>query len=87
MKEDHRQKALEALARFRHEIREAGFSEDELSDIIGHVVSLEDEVKNPQPDKAAIKESTEALENITHQPEVVDAITKVVNFFNSIGIR
>jgi hypothetical protein len=87
MKDDHRQKALEALSRFRQEVREAGFSEDELSDIIGHVTALEDEVQNPQPDKAAMKESTEALENITHQPEVVDAVTKVVNFFNSIGIR
>lgn len=87
MKDDHREKAIVALTRFRKEVREAGFSENELSDIMGHVIALEDEVKNPQPDKAVIKESTEALENITHQPEVVDAITKVVQFFNSIGIR
>jgi hypothetical protein len=87
MKDDHRRKALEALTRFRREVREAGFSEDELSDIIGHVAALEDEVNSPQPDQAAMKESTEALDNITHQPEVVDAVTKVVNFFNSIGIR
>jgi len=31
MKDDHREKAAMALARFRKEVREAGFSEDELA--------------------------------------------------------
>jgi len=87
MKDDHRKKALEALSRFRQEVREAGFSENELSDIIGHVSALEDEVKSPQPDKAAMKESTQALDDITHSPEVTDALARVVRFFNSIGIQ
>jgi len=87
MKDDHREKAILALSRFRKEVREAGFSEDELSDILGHVSALEDEVKAPAPDKAAIKSSTEALEEVTHSPEVTDAVARVVRFFNSIGIQ
>ena len=86
MKDDHREKAIMALSRFRKEVREAGFSEDELSDIFGHISALEQEVKAPQPDKAAIKSSTDALEDITHSPEVTDAVARVVRFFNSIGI-
>jgi hypothetical protein len=87
MKDDHREKAILALSRFRKEVREAGFSEDELSDILGHVSALEEEVKAPKPDKAAIKSSTDALEDITHSPEVTDAVARVVRFFNSIGIQ
>jgi hypothetical protein len=86
MKDDHREKALMALSRFRKEVKEAGFSEDDLSDIMGHVSALEDEVKNPAPDKTAIKSSTDALEDITHSPDVTDAVARVVRFFNSIGI-
>ena len=66
MKEDHREKAIVALSRFRKEVREAGFSEDELGDILGHVSALED---------------------ITHSPEVTNAVARVVRFFNSIGIQ
>jgi len=87
MKDDHREKAIMALSRFRKEVREAGFSEDELSDILGHVSALEEEVKAPTPDKAAIKSSTDALEEVTHSPEVTDAVARVVRFFNSIGIQ
>lgn len=87
MKDDHREKAIMALARFRKEVREAGFAEDELSDIMGHVSALEEEVKAPKPDKAAIKSSTDALEDITHSPEVTNAVARVVRFFNSIGIQ
>ena len=39
-----------ALARFRKEVREAGFSEDELSDILDHISALEQEVKAPTPE-------------------------------------
>jgi hypothetical protein len=87
MKDDHREKAIMALARFRKEVREAGFAEEELSDIMGHVSALEEEVKAPRPDKAAIKSSTDALEDITHSPEVTNAVARVVRFFNSIGIQ
>ena len=87
MKEDHREKAIMALSRFRKEVREAGFSEDELSDIMGHISALEQEVKAPQPDKAAMTTSTKALDDITHSPEVTDAVARVVRFFNSIGIQ
>lgn len=87
MKDDHREKAITALARFRKEVREAGFAEEELSDIMGHVSALEEEVKAPRPDKAAIKSSTDALEDITHSPEVTNAVARVVRFFNSIGIQ
>ena len=87
MKDDHREKAVVALARFRKEVREAGFSEDELSDILGHISALEQEVKAPKPDKAAIKSSTDALDEVTHSPDVTDAIARVVRFFNSIGIQ
>jgi len=87
MKDDHREKAIVALTRFRKEVREAGFSEDELSDILGHVSALEQEVKAPTPDQAAIKSSTDALEDITHSPEVTDAVARVIRFFNSIGIQ
>lgn len=86
MKPDHRERALIALERFRKEVREAGFTEGDLSDIMGHVAALEDEVKNPTPDKAAIKSATDALDDITHSPEVTDAVARVVRFFNSIGI-
>ena len=86
MKDDHREKALMALSRFRKEVKEAGFSEGDLDDIMGHVAALEDEVKNPSPDQSAIKSSTDALEDITHSPEVTDAVARVVRFFNSIGI-
>lgn len=86
MKPDHREKALMALSRFRKEVREAGFSDDDLTDIMGHVAALEDEVKNPAPDQAAIKSATDALDDITHSPEVTDAVARVVRFFNSIGI-
>jgi len=44
-------------------------------------------VKAPKPDKAAMKSSTEALDEVTHSPEVTDAIARVVRFFNSIGIQ
>jgi hypothetical protein len=87
MKDDHREKAILALSRFRKEVREAGFSEDELSDILGHVSALEQEVKAPTPDKAAIKSSTDALEEVTHSPEVTNAVARVIRFFNSIGIQ
>ena len=87
MKDDHREKAVLALSRFRKEVREAGFSEDELSDIMGHISALEVEVKASAPDKAAIKTSTDALDEVTHSPEVTDAIARVVRFFNSIGIQ
>lgn len=86
MKPDHREKALMALNRFRKEVKEAGFTEDDLSEIMGHVSALEDEVKNPTPDQAAIKVATDALDDITHSPEVTDAVARVVRFFNSIGI-
>jgi hypothetical protein len=86
MKPDHREKALMALQRFRKEVREAGFSEGDLSDIMGHVAALEEEVKNPAPDRAAMKDATDALDDITHSPEVTDAVARVVRFFNSIGI-
>jgi hypothetical protein len=86
MQEDHREKALTALSRFRKEVKEAGFSEDDLSEIMGHVAALEDEVRNPAPDNAAIKSSTDALGDLTHSPEVTDAVARVVRFFNSIGI-
>jgi len=87
MKDDHREKAIVALTRFRKEVREAGFSDDELSEIMGHVAALEDEVKAPKPDQAAIKSSTDALDEVSHSPEVTDAIARVVRFFNSIGIQ
>jgi hypothetical protein len=87
MKDDHREKAIIALSRFRKEVRDAGFSEDELGDILGHVSALEEEVKAPKPDKTAIKSSTDALEEVTHSPEVTDAVARVVRFFNSIGIQ
>jgi hypothetical protein len=87
MKDDHREKAILALSRFRKEVRDAGFSEDELSDILGHVSALEEEVKAPTPDKTAIKSSTDALEEVTHSPEVTDAVARVIRFFNSIGIQ
>lgn len=87
MKQDHREKAIMALARFRKEVREAGFSEDELSDILGHISALEQEVKAPKPDVATLKSSTQALDDITHSPEVTDAVARVVRFFNSIGIQ
>jgi hypothetical protein len=87
MKDDHREKAIMALSRFRKEVREAGFSEDELADILGHISALEQEVQAPQPDKAAIKSSTDALDDITHSPEVTNALARVVRFFNSIGIQ
>jgi hypothetical protein len=87
MKDDHREKAIMALSRFRKEVREAGFSEDELGDILGHISALEQEVKAPKPDAAAIKSSTEALDDITHSPEVTNALARVVRFFNSIGIQ
>ncbi len=86
MKDDHREKALMALSRFRKEVQEAGFSEGDLADIMSHVSALEGEVKNPTPDQSAIKSSTDALEDITHSPEVTDAVARVVRFFNSIGI-
>ncbi len=87
MKEDHREKAIMALERFRKEVREAGFSEDELSDIMDHISALEQEVQAPKPDTAAMKSSTAALDDITHSPEVTDALARVVRFFNSIGIQ
>jgi hypothetical protein len=87
MKDDHREKAMMALARFRKEVREAGFSEDELTDILEHISALEQEVKAPKPDPAAMKSSTAALDDITHSPEVTDAVARVVRFFNSIGIQ
>jgi hypothetical protein len=87
MKDDHREKAIVALTRFRKEVREAGFSEDELSDILGHISALEQEVKAPKPDQAVLKSSTDALDEVTHSPDVTDAIARVVRFFNSIGIQ
>ena len=87
MKEDHREKAVMALNRFRKEVREAGFSEDELSDILGHISALEQEVQAPKPDTAIMQSSTQALDDITHSPEVTDALARVVRFFNSIGIQ
>lgn len=86
MKDDHREKALMALTRFRKEVKEAGFSEDDLSEIMDHVAALEGEVKNPAPDQLVIKSSTDALGDITHSPEVTNAVARVVRFFNSIGI-
>ena len=87
MKEDHREKAIMALTRFRKEVREAGFSEDELSDILGHISALEQEVQAPKPDPAIMQSSTQALDDITHSPEVTNALARVVRFFNSIGIQ
>src|SRR5262245_54636351 len=87
MKEDHREKAIVALSRFRKEVREAGFSEDELSDILGHISALEQEVQAPKPDTAVMKSSTDALDDVSHSPDVTDAIARVVRFFNSIGIQ
>jgi hypothetical protein len=87
MKEDHREKAIMALTRFRKEVREAGFSEDELSDILGHISALEQEVQAPKPDPAVMQSSTQALDDITHSPEVTNALARVVRFFNSIGIQ
>jgi hypothetical protein len=87
MKDDHREKAIMALSRFRKEVREAGFSEDELGDILGHISALEQEVKAPQPDAAVMQSSTQALDDITHSPEVTNALARVVRFFNSIGIQ
>jgi len=87
MKDDHREKAIAALTRFRKEVREAGFSEGELTDILGHISALEQEVHAPKPDTAAIKSSTDALDDITHSPEVTNALARVVRFFNSIGIQ
>jgi hypothetical protein len=87
MKDDHREKAAQALARFRKEVREAGFSDDELSDIMSHIAALEQEVQASKPDTAAMKSSTSALDEVTHSPEVTDAIARVVRFFNSIGIQ
>jgi len=87
MKDDHREKAVAALARFRKEVRDAGFSEGELSDILGHISALEQEVQAPKPDKAVMKSSTDALDEATHSPDVTDAIARVVRFFNSIGIQ
>lgn len=87
MKDDHREKAIMALERFRKEVREAGFSEDELGDILGHISALEQEVKAAKPDQAVMKSSTEALDEVTHSPDVTDAIARVVRFFNSIGIQ
>jgi len=87
MKEDHREKAVMALNRFRKEVREAGFSEDELSDILGHISALEQEVQAPKPDTAIMQSSTQALDDITHSPEVTNALARVVRFFNSIGIQ
>lgn len=87
MKEDHREKAIMALERFRKEVREAGFAEDELSDIMGHIAALEQEVKAPKPDQAVMRSSTQALDDITHSPDVTDAVARVVRFFNSIGIQ
>jgi len=87
MKEDHREKAVMALNRFRKEVREAGFSEEELSDILGHISALEQEVQAPKPDPAVMQSSTQALDDITHSPEVTDALARVVRFFNSIGIQ
>jgi hypothetical protein len=86
MKPDHREKALIALERFRKEVGEAGFSEGDLADIMGHVAALEDEVKNPTPNREAMKSATDALDEITHSPDVTDAVARVVRFFNSIGI-
>lgn len=87
MKDDHREKAIMALERFRKEVREAGFSEDELTDIMGHISALEQEVKAPTPDMDAMKSSTKALDDITHSPDVTNAVARVVRFFNSIGIQ
>jgi hypothetical protein len=87
MKEDHREKAVMALNRFRKEVREAGFSEEELSDILGHISALEQEVQAPKPDTAIMQSSTQALDDITHSPEVTNALARVVRFFNSIGIQ
>lgn len=87
MKDDHREKAIMALERFRKEVREAGFSEDELTDILGHISALEQEVKAPTPDTAVMKSSTQALDDMTHSPDVTNAVARVVRFFNSIGIQ
>ena len=87
MKDDHREKAIMALERFRKEVREAGFSEDELTDILGHISALEQEVKAPTPDPAVMKSSTQALDDMTHSPDVTNAVARVVRFFNSIGIQ
>ena len=87
MNEDHREKAVMALNRFRKEVREAGFSEEELSDILGHISALEQEVQAPKPDTAIMQSSTQALDDITHSPEVTNALARVVRFFNSIGIQ
>ena len=44
-------------------------------------------MKAPTPDKAAMKSSTDALDEVTHSPDVTNAIARVVRFFNSIGIQ
>ena len=34
-----------------------------------------------------MKSSTDALDEVTHSPDVTNAIARVVRFFNSIGIQ
>ena len=47
----------------------------------------EQEVQAPKPDTAVMKSSTQALDDVTHSPDVTNAIARVVRFFNSIGIQ
>jgi len=86
MTNDHRREALEALQHFRQEVKAANFPESELEEILAHVRALEEEVHSTEPDPERIHPSREFLEDLTHTPAMTNAIAKVVQFFNSIGI-
>jgi membrane-bound lytic murein transglycosylase B len=86
MTKDHRQEALEALSHFREEVRAAGFPKHELEEILGHVEALEIEVASPAPSPEKVTPAREFLEDVTHTPAMTNAIAKVVQFFNSIGL-
>ena len=86
MTNEHRREALEALAHFRKEIEAADFPRGELDEILGHVRALEAEVSHPEPSIERIQPARESLEELTKTPAMTNAIAKVVQFFNSIGL-
>jgi hypothetical protein len=86
MTNKHRREALEALAHFRKEVAAADFPRTELEEILGHVQALEAEVSHPEPSAERIQPAREYLEDLTDTPALTNAIAKVVQFFNSIGI-
>ncbi len=86
MTNEHRREALEALEHFRKEVEAADFPGGELAEILGHVAALEEEVRKPEPSAEAVAPAREFLEDLTHTPAMTNAIAKVVQFFNSIGI-